>query len=149
MHRCACGTDFCFECGARCHDCECSDSVLGEYLDDNRRAHAWTKGAGGLDAEVEVQSWPKHEKVIGNDADDADKADKKPSCDHSRAGLAHGKARCHGCVRIADPLARCLECQIELCAVCLPQKSESETEESEMEGYRTEESEMEEDSEEE
>jgi len=124
-------------------DCECSESVLGEYLDNNRRAHAWTKGASGLDAEVEVQSWPKHEQVIGNDADDADKADKKPGCDHSRAVVADGKARCHGCLCIADPLARCLECQIELCAVCLPQKADSEIEDSEMEEFKREDSEME------
>jgi hypothetical protein len=104
----------------------------------------WTRGAGGLDAEVEVESWPEHEKVIGNEADDTDNADKKPSCDHSRAVVVEGKARCHGCLGIVDPLARCLECQIELCAVCLPQKADSEIEDSEMEEFKKEDSEMEE-----
>jgi hypothetical protein len=124
IHRCACGTDFCFECGARSTECDCPEVGDDSYTEEPRKSCAWTNDAGSLDAEVEIQSWPEHENVISNDANDADK---KPGCNHSQAMVADEKSRCHGCLVIAGSVARCVECHVELCAVCLPQMSDSES----------------------
>lgn len=125
VHRCPCGTYFCFECGAQDLDCKCPDSKTEDYEYRDRKTHAWTMDAEGLDAEVEVRSWPEHEKVICNATL---KDDEETGCQHSHAIAVGGRARCHGCLRIVDSLVRCLECHLELCTVCLPQMSDSDLE---------------------
>ncbi len=94
-----------------------------EYEIGDKQPHEWTSGAVGLEAEVEVRSWPQHEKVLV-DADGTDKGGN--ACIHLRLMDALGKARCHGCLQIVDGLDRCLKCDIELCEDCLSPLSDSE-----------------------
>lgn len=86
-----------------------------DYEVGAKQSHAWTSGAVGLRAEVEIRSWPQHEKVLI----DTDRMDqKKKACKHLRFMDAPGEARCHGCLQIIDALKRCLRCDIELCKDC-------------------------------
>jgi hypothetical protein len=130
IDRCNCGTHFCFECGLEEIDCRCPELQLANY--DNRgplktanRLHTWTTNAGGLEAEVEVRSWPEHEKVIIN-ATEGDEQD--TGCPHLRVMATAGKSRCHGCLQIFDSLKRCYDCNIELCIICRPQMPNYEME---------------------
>ncbi len=89
------------------------------------QSHEWTSGAVGLEAEVEIRSWPQHEKVL-IDADGKDEGNN--ACTHLQLMNAPGKARCHGCLQIVDGLERCLGCEIELCKDCHSDSSDSEEE---------------------
>lgn len=72
-------------------------------------------------AEIEVNNWPAHRKVIVPDTTEAGEENFFP-CEHLRAIAAAGKARCHGCLQIFDSLKRCYDCRIELCIFCRPQR---------------------------
>lgn len=82
-------------------------------------SHTWSTSAHGLEAEVEIRSWPKHEKVIVAGTTHAEEDDIS-GCEHLQVIAATGKARCHGCLQILDFLNRCSECGIELCDFCRP-----------------------------
>lgn len=125
IHRCSCGTYFCFECGAPETKCDCPESVTEEYEIEAKQSHEWTSGAVGLEAEVEVRSWPQHEKIL-IDPDRMEEEDN--ACTHLQLMEAPGKARCHGCLQIFDVLERCFDCDIELCKDCVSHISDSEEE---------------------
>jgi hypothetical protein len=92
---------------------------MEDYDIRHRDSHTWTTSAVGLEAEVEVRSWPEHEKIIrgGNGMDEEEDSD----CKHLHAMAVNGKARCHGCLQLFHSLNRCVECHIELCIGCRPQ----------------------------